>query len=295
MKTERKIFVAFILNLVFSLFEFVGGIYTGSIAILSDAMHDFGDATSVGVSYLFEKKSKRDANNDYTYGYGRFSILGGLITTLILLVGSVIVVYNAINRLINPIEIKYDKVIIFAIIGFSVNLVCTFFTHGGHSINQKAVNLHMLEDVFGWLIVLLGAVVMKFTNFYLLDGILSILVAIIIIINSVKNLKEILDVLLLKTPKNVNVSLIKDTINNLEEVIKVSNLQILNLDGENVIVSIRVVARTNSSEVKFKIKHALYNFSVTDITLEIVSPNEKAIENPHIERQKNCHFHHHHH
>jgi len=100
MKTKRKIFIAFILNLLFAIFEFFGGIITGSIAIMSDSIHDFGDATSIGTAFILEKLSDKKPNNKYTFGYARFSVLGGIITTLILLISSVIVIYNAILRII---------------------------------------------------------------------------------------------------------------------------------------------------------------------------------------------------
>ncbi|MBR2499832.1 MAG: cation transporter, partial [Clostridia bacterium] len=144
MKTEKNILIAFILNLLFSVFEFVGGIITGSVAIISDAVHDTGDALSIGISYFLEKKSKKQPDKVYTYGYQRFSVMGSLITTVILLFGSIAVIYNAIVRLFNPVEINYSGMIVFAIIGVLVNFIAAYFTKEGDSLNQKAVNLHMI-------------------------------------------------------------------------------------------------------------------------------------------------------
>ena len=145
MKSEKNIFIAFILNLAFSVFEFIGGIFTGSVAIVSDAIHDFGDAAGIGISYFLEKKSKKQPDEKHTYGYARYSVIGSLITTFILLFGSVTVIYNAINRLINPSEIDYNGMIIFAVVGVCVNFCAAYFTRDGDSLNQKAVNLHMLD------------------------------------------------------------------------------------------------------------------------------------------------------
>lgn len=180
MKTERNIFIAFILNLAFSIFEFFGGIITGSVAIMSDAVHDIGDAASIGVSYLLEKKGEK------------YSIIGAFITTITLLLGSVVTICNAIGRLIDPAQINYDGMIVFAIVGVCVNLCAAIVTREGDSLNQKAVNLHMLEDVLGWIVVLIGAVVMRFTDITLLDPIMSIGVSSFIFINAVRNLKEII-------------------------------------------------------------------------------------------------------
>ena len=196
MKTEKNILIAFILNISFSLFELIGGLFTGSISILSDSLHDLGDALSIGISYFLEKKSKRKADSKHTYGYVRYSVMGGIITSTILLVGSIFVIYESILRIINPVNINYNGMIVFALIGVIVNLIASLVTKEGDSINQKAVNLHMLEDVLGWVIVLIGAIVMNFTDIKIIDPIMSMGVAIFILINSIKNLKKVLDLFL---------------------------------------------------------------------------------------------------
>ena len=183
-KSESNILIAFILNLFFSVFELFGGIFTNSIAIISDAIHDFGDAISIGISYFLEKKSKKKPDNKYTYGYIRYSTLGALITNVILIVGSVLVIYGAIERFFNPVEINYNGMIVFAVFGVFVNFVAVYFTKGGKSLNQKAVNLHMLEDVLGWLVVLIGAIVVKFTEINRIDSVISIAVALFILVNA---------------------------------------------------------------------------------------------------------------
>ena len=191
MKTDKNILIAFLLNLFFSVFELIGGIFTNSIAIISDAVHDFGDSLSIGISYFLEKKSKKKPDKKYTFGYTRYSVLGAIITNTILIIGSVIVIYNAIKRIITPVEINHNGMIIFAIVGALVNFIAAYMTKEGDSLNQKAVNLHMLEDVLGWIAVLIGAIVIKFTNFNLIDPILSILVAIYILIHALKSYKKI--------------------------------------------------------------------------------------------------------
>ena len=295
MKTQKNIFIAFILNLIFSLVEFIGGILTGSIAIISDAIHDFGDATSIGVSYLFERKSKYQPNDTYTYGYARYSVLGGLITISILLIGSIIVIYNATNRLINPVLINYNGMLILASVGLSINLFATYFTHGGHSINQKAVNLHMLEDVFGWLIILIGAVVMRFTNFYILDPILSIIVSLLVLFNSFKRLKEILDIFLLKIPDHINVKQLKNHIKDINGVVDAHHIHVWTTDGETIYASLHVVVNEYDSNIKSLVKSKLNEYRISHVTIEMETVNENCLEKqcvltPH----SNCCKHHHH-
>jgi cobalt-zinc-cadmium efflux system protein len=256
MKTEKNIFIAFILNLLFSIFEFVGGIFTGSIAIISDAIHDIGDATSIGLSYFLEKKSKSKPDEVYTYGYTRFSVMGSVITTLILLFGSCAVIYNAVLRIINPTTINYDGMIIFAIVGVVVNFLAAFFTRHGDSLNQKAVNLHMLEDVLGWIVVLIGAIVMRFTNFFILDAIMSIAVAIFILINAIKGLKEGLILFLEKAPNNISVGEIKEHILEVDGVEDVHHIHIWSMDGINNYATMHIVTNEDFHHIKEKVPNS---------------------------------------
>ena len=189
MKTDKNILIAFILNICFSIIELIGGFITGSIAILSDSLHDFGDALSIGISYFLEKKSKKKADDNYTYGYIKYSVMGSVITTTILIVGSIFVIFESIKRVINPTEINYNGMIIIAVFGVIINTVAALKTKEGESLNQKAVNLHMLEDVLGWLVVLIGGFLIKFTNISIIDPILSIIVALFILINALIMIK----------------------------------------------------------------------------------------------------------
>lgn len=296
MKTERNIFIAFILNFSFSVFEFFGGVFTGSVAILSDAIHDIGDAASIGMSYFFEKKSKKQPDEKYTYGYLRYSVIGSVITTLILLFGSAAVVYNAIGRIIEPKEIKYDGMIVFAIVGVLVNFLAAVFTREGDSLNQKAVNLHMLEDVLGWIVVLIGAVVMRFTDFALIDPILSIAVALFIFVNAVKNLKEVLDLFLEKTPSGIDVEEIKEHVSEIEGVLDVHHIHIWSMDGVNNYATMHVVTNGDAHEMKEKIRHELHEHGIGHVTLEFEAENEHCHDECcHVEHHSEGGHHHHHH
>ena len=297
MKSERKILIAFILNFAFSIFEFVGAFVSGSVAILSDAVHDIGDAASIGASYFLEKKSKKAPDENYTYGYVRYSVIGGVITTFILLFGSAAVIYNAVRRLLNPTEINYDAMIIFAVVGAAVNFLAAYFTSGGAGINQRAVNLHMLEDVLGWLVVLVGAVVMRFTDFAIIDPLMSIGVAVFILVNALKNLKEVFDLFVVKTPKNLSVKEIEHHIKEVEGVLGVHHLHLWSLDGEGVYATMHVVTNGESANVKAAVKAELSVLGVAHATLELEGENEdcgeKTCSVP--EHAHTCGHHHHHH
>ena len=209
MSTHKNILVAFILNLSFSFIEFIGGLFTGSIAILSDSIHDLGDALSIGLSYFLEKKSKKNPDNKYTYGYIRYSVMGSIITTVILLVGSIFVIYESVKRIITPVNINYDGMLILSIFGVVINFLAAYYTKEGDSLNQKSVNLHMMEDVLGWIVVLIGSILMKFTDITIIDSILSMVVALFILYNAMINLKKVLDIFLEKTPDDIDIDEIK--------------------------------------------------------------------------------------
>jgi cobalt-zinc-cadmium efflux system protein len=274
MKTERNIFIAFILNFAFSIFEFIGGMITGSVAIISDAIHDIGDAMSVGISYFLEKKSKRQPDEIFTYGYARYSVVGSVITTLILLFGSVAVSYNAVRKIIAPTNIDYNGMIVFAVVGVVVNFLAACITRHGDSLNQKAVNLHMLEDVLGWIVVLVGAVVMRFTDFKIIDPVMSIAVAVFIFINAVRNLKEALDLFLEKTPHGVSVDEIKGHVLEIEGVLDVHHIHVWSMDGASNYATMHIVASGDTHEIKERVREELselvYDSMLYDKTVEFL-------------------------
>ena len=298
MKTDKNILIAFILNLGFSIFEFIGGFVTNSVAIVSDAIHDIGDAMSIGLSYFLEKKSKKKPDEKYTYGYVRYSVIGSLITTVILIIGSIFVVYNAVNRIITPEEINYDGMIIFAIIGVIVNFLAAYFTREGNSLNQKSVNLHMLEDVLGWAVVLIGTFIMKFTDIKIIDPILSIGVAIFIFKNAISNFQEVLDLFLEKTPKGINIEELKHHLLEIEGVKDIHHIHIRSIDGYNNYATLHAVVEGDNAKIKELIKEELKEHGVNHVTVEMETVSEECGETrcEGCAKQEHCnHSHHHHH
>lgn len=298
MKTEKNILIAFILNLVFSVFEFFGGIFTGSVAIISDAVHDLGDAASIGLSYFLEKKSKKQPDKTHTYGYARYSVMGSVVTTVILLIGSAAVIYNAVMRLINPVQINYDGMIVFALVGVVVNLAAAFFTREGGSLNQRAVNLHMLEDVLGWVVVLVGAVVMRFTDISIIDPIMSICVAVFIFVNAVKNLGEVLDVFLEKAPRGICIDELKEHIAKIDGVLGVHHIHVWSMDGQHSYATMHIVANGDAHHIKHEVREHLLEHGIVHATLELEAEGEHCHEeccSVKLEPAAGHHHHHHHH
>ena len=303
MKSEKRILLAFILNLAFSLFELIGGLFTGSVAILSDSVHDIGDATGIGVSYFLEKKSLRQPDRLYTYGYARYSVIGSMISTLILLLGSILVICNAISRIVSPTEIDYTGMIVVAVIGICVNACAALFTHGGSSLNQRSVNLHMLEDVLGWIVVLVGAIVMRITDFALLDPLLSIGVAVFILVNALQMLKATTDLILEKAPQEIDVDEIKHHLCDLDGVLDVHHIHVWSMDGQKIYATMHIVMHGDAHTVKDRVRQELAAHGIGHATLELEEEGEHCHEEHcHIEttsasghRHGHPHSHHHHH
>lgn len=294
MKTEKNILVAFLLNISFSIIEFFGGLITGSIAILSDSVHDLGDALSIGISYFLEKKSKKERNKTYTYGYIKYSVMGSIITTTILLVGSVFVIYESIKRLINPVNINYDGMLILSIFGVIVNFLAAYFTKEGDSLNQKAVNLHMLEDVLGWIVVLIGSILMKFTDIKIIDSILSLIVAVFILYNAYMNLKKVLDIFLEKTPGNIDIDELKQHILSIKGVKDIHHIHIRSIDGYNSVGTFHIIVEKYSENIKDEIKEELEEHGIGHSTIEIELENEKCHDKNCEIKPSKAHHHHHH-
>lgn len=295
MRTERNILIAFILNICFSIFELIGGIFINSVSIMSDAIHDFGDALSIGISLFLERISKREPNEKYTYGYARYSILGAIITITFLTIGSILVIISGINRIIKPEEINYNGMIVFAIIGVVINFLATYFTRDGDSINQKTVNLHMLEDVLGWVVVLVGSILMKFTDIRIIDSIMSIGVAIYILINAFKNFRDILDLFLEKVPKNISVEEIRNHLKEIKEIEDIHHIHIWSMDGVTNYMTMHIVTKTKDvKSLKDKVRKEMLEHGISHTTIEIEDDictdkecNVKALNKSHIS-------HHHH-
>lgn len=295
MGSDKSILLAFLLNLGFSLFEFIGGILTGSVAILSDALHDLGDAAGIGVSLFLERKSKRKPDAAYTYGYARYSVLGSVFTTLLLLTGSVAVIWNAAHRLFHPTPIHYNGMILFAVVGVIINLAAVFLTHGGESLNQKAVSLHMLEDVLGWVVVLIGAVVMRFTDLWFLDPIMSMAVALFIGIQAGRTLWEALPLFLEKAPRGIDAQEIQASLSLLPGVLDVHHIHLWSMDGQNNCATMHIVTNAPHRPVKEAVRHALNHLGISHATLELEAEGENCpVSDCHV-ATSGCASHHCHH
>ena len=275
----KNIRVAFFLNLLFTVIEIVGGILTNSVAILSDAVHDLGDSFSLGLSWYFQKIAKRPRTRNYTYGYKRFSLMGAVINSVILTVGSVLILMNAIPRLFNPQQPDVKGMLLLAVLGVVVNGAAVLKLRKGRSLNEKVVSLHLLEDVLGWLAVLLGAGVMYFVDAPFIDPLLSIAISVFILFNVYRNIRESLRIILQGSPDLINIDEIEKTVMALMNVKNVHDLHVWSVDGEYNVLTIHVVLTkplymAELHSLKKEIRRRLFSLNVQHSTIEFETPDE---------------------
>jgi cobalt-zinc-cadmium efflux system protein len=169
--------------------------------------------------------------------------------------------------------------------GVLVNSFAAYFTHKKGSLNEKAVNLHMLEDVLGWIIVLLGSVIMRFTDTHVIDPLMSVGIAVFISVNAILNLKKILSVFLEKAPQGLDSSKVKKVLKNTSGVIDIHHIHLWSIDGCNTLATMHVVTDTPDLEIKKRIRAALTELGISHVTVELESESEHCYE-------AECHVHH---
>lgn len=277
---------ALILNFTFACVELAGGLWTNSVAILSDALHDFGDALAMGLAIFLEKFSQKKSDGHFSYGYRRFSTLGALITGLILLFGSVMILVEAIPRLMNPQQPHASGMILLAVLGLAVNGYAAYRVSKGESLNERMLMWHMIEDVLGWALVLVGAIVMKFFDLPQLDAGMAIALALWIIYNVFRNLREAVQVFLMASPQQVSVADVENAILKIPKVEGVHHGHLWSLDGQSHIYTGHIVLSSTSTvadmeSVKSAAKKLVKEFGIVEATIETEVDGSSCVDPEH--------------
>lgn len=274
---EGNILFAFVVNLFFSVVELIGGLYTGSVAILSDSLHDFGDACSLGVAWYLERLSKKGRDAYFSYGYKRFSLLGSLLISVILLVGSIFVVSESVGRLLEPQEPRAGGMLLLAIFGLIVNGYAAWRMSGGTSLNERSMRLHLMEDVLGWVAVLVVSIVMYFfPSWYFLDPLLSLGISAWILYNVYFNLRDNFRILLQGVPVDVDQEAFAEAVTALPAVLSLHDLHIWTLNGEQHVASLHIVydcqhitSPEELAELKQSIRTLAKEYRLEHLTIEL--------------------------
>lgn len=262
-------------NLTFSILEIIGGFLTNSISIISSAIHDFSDSITVCLENLFNKKSKQKPNNKYSFGYSRYKLIGKFFTSILLLITSGIIIYFAINRIKNPLNINYDGMIIFSIFGILLNAYVAYKLK-----NDKENNYNTMIDVYGWLIVLISSILIKLFKIFIIDPVVAIIMALYMLYQTYKYLNEIFNAIMEKVPVTLNIDKIQnDIIINNSNIKEIDNLNIWSIDNKNIYFTGHIILNENLDykkiiELKNNIKKYLNEQNINHITLEFINKDE---------------------
>lgn len=279
---EKNLSIAFFLNLFFTVIEFIGGLFTNSIAILSDALHDLGDSFSLGLAWYFQKLSKKKGNEDYSYGYKRFSLLGAIINSIVLVVGSIFIIIESIKRFQSPQETDAQGMMFLAIIGIIFNGLAAWKLHGGQSHNEKVISLHLLEDILGWVAVMIGSIIIYFTDYYRIDSILSFAISLYILSRVLRSLKSTIEVVLQKFPENVNRTDVMAFLEHNHNISSYHDMHIWSMDGQYNVMTIHVVLKNMNSDIdrislKREMREGLKGIGIDHATIEMEEIGEECI------------------
>jgi len=279
--SSNNIKVAFFLNFAFTILEIIGGLYVNSIAIISDAIHDLGDTISLGTSWYLEEKSHKKSNKKFSFGYKRFSLLGALINSIILIIGSVYVITEAVGRILEPEHTDAKGMVFFAVIGVLVNGYAAWKLSGGKTMNEKVASWHLVEDVLGWVAVLVVAIILNFKDIHYLDPALSLLITIYILWNVIIRLKQTLFIFLQGVPEELDINEIESKILNIDFVNSIHHMHIWSLEGEHNVFTAHIKIEDNSNlnnfkKVKFDVKDILKEYKFEHYTVEVEFNDENC-------------------
>lgn len=270
MKSSRNMTIAFILNFSFAIIEFIFGLLFHSSAVLADAIHDTGDALAIGLSTLFEKISTKKEDRNYTLGYKRYSLLGALLTSVILLVGSTLVIVENVPKLLAPEKVNYDGMLVLGIVAIIVNTAASRVVSHGHSHNEFILSLHFLEDILGWLAVILVSLILRFTDWYFLDPLLSLVIAGFILSKALPKFWENIQIFLDHVPSDVDLSQLYQEIAVLENVRAITQLNVWTTDGLEKYAMLHICLENPNllAETQIVLRQKLLAYGIAKVTIQ---------------------------
>ena len=271
MTTNRAVWLAFFLNLSFAIVEFIAGGVFGSSAVLADSVHDLGDAIAIGLSAFLETISNREEDSHYTLGYKRFSLLGALITAVILMTGSVLVILENITKLFNPQPVNDEGILWLGIIAVTINMLASLVVRKGKTKNESILSLHFLEDTLGWIAVILMAIILRFTDWYILDPLLSLVISFFILSKAIPRFWSTLKIFLDAVPEGVDIKQVKSRLEQLDYVASVNQINLWTMDGleKNAIIHVCLEHIKHMEVCKESIRDLLKDCGFQNITIEV--------------------------
>ena len=302
LSSKFAVWLAFLLNFSFAIIEFIFGGLFGSSAILADAVHDLGDALAIGISAFLESISNREEDSRYTLGYKRFSLLGAILTAVILITGSTLVILENISKFIEPQPVDHEGMLWLGVIAIVINLTASLIVRKGQTKNESILSLHFLEDTLGWLAVIVVAIILRYTDWYFLDPLLSLGISAFILSQALPRFWSTLKIFLDAVPEGVDIKQVKKDLEQLDNVASINQLNLWTMDGleKNAIVHVCLKRMEQMEVCKEAIRASLKERGFQNVTIEV--DEDLATHRSHkrnIEEleasQSHGHDHHHHH
>lgn len=282
----NNIKLALALNIGFTIIEIIGGLYTNSLTILADAIHDLGDTIALFTAWISEKASHKQADPKRTFGYRRVSLFSAFFSAIILITGSLFILTQALPRLFNPEPVHTQGMFILASIGILFNGLAALRLKRGHGMNEKVLSWHLLEDVFGWIIVLIGSVLIHFTDSPVIDPLMTIGFTAFILWGVVKSLTEIANIFLQGVPSHISLDHINQGLSKLDGIVGVHDMHVWSLEGETDVLTAHFVVSPellkNPAHTKAVIRAELDQHHIEHSTIELESDEECRGDNCHL-------------
>jgi cobalt-zinc-cadmium efflux system protein len=273
----RNIGFAFWLNLLFAAFELAGGIYTQSLAVMSDALHDFGDAISLGVGYVLQRKSATGPSETFSYGLRRLSLLSAFLTGLVISVGAVYIVIEAAISFREPHTPHGFGMMLLSLLGMAVNGMAAWRLGHGHTQNEKMMTWHLIEDILGWAAVFVGSLGILFLGWNWLDPVLALCISLFVLYNVARRLGDTVNLFLQGNPNPPALRQFREDVEKIQDVHETHDVHFWSLDGVRHVLSLHVVlvdtgrAAAVKEEIRHMSKHLLGD---CHLTIEIESQLE---------------------
>ena len=270
MKSSQKMMIAFLLNVSFAIIEVIFGLAFNSSAVLADAVHDTGDALAIGLSTLLEKISNKKEDSRYTLGYKRYSLLGAILTSIILIIGSLLVLWENVPKVFAPEPVDYNGMLVLGIVAILVNLAASKVISHGHSHNESILSLHFLEDILGWLAVILVSIVLRFTDWYFLDPLLSLLIAVFILSQALPKFWDNIKIFLDHVPSDIDLGQLYQELESLDNVQAIAQLNVWTTDGLEKFAMLHICLENPNllAETQDTLRRKLHAYGIAKVTIQ---------------------------
>lgn len=273
--SEKKLFWVILLNFGITLVEIVGGLVSGSLSLISDALHNFSDAIAVIISYIAIKLGQRENSLKHTFGLKRAEILAALLNSSVLVGISIYLFYEAINRFYNPEQIAGQMMLIVAIVGLLGNLLSIYFLEAGahENMNIKSAYLHMLSDAISSVAVILGAIGIIYFEIYWIDPLLTIAIGVYVLYESFKILKKSVHILMEGAPVDISIEEIKEVVESIDGLKNVHHIHIWSVGEKDIFfeahAELEDMMLSSAGQVRKKVEDKLLEFGINHVTLQI--------------------------